>query len=71
MASSKKPALALVIASGKSQGDGEDEAPPSSKDMDSEDYEAIVGELADAIGVQDDKRKDFAEAFKAAVTACK
>lgn len=71
MAAEKKPALALVIASGKPRGGDEDESPTSSKDLASEDYEAIVGELADAIGVQDDKREDFAEAFKAAVMACK
>lgn len=67
MASAKKPALALVVSAGKGKDD--DEAPPSSKDMG--DYEASLDELADVLGVADDKRKDFAEAFKAACSSCK
>lgn len=65
MASGKKPALALVVSAGKSKGD---EA-PASKDMD--EYGASLDELAEVLGVADDKRGDFSEAFKAAVMSCK
>ena len=60
MASAKKPALALVVSAGKDD---------SSKDLD--DYGASLDELADVLGVADDKREDFAEAFKAACMSCK
>lgn len=66
MASSKKPSLALVVGKGKAD---DDEAPPSSKEMD--DYGASLDELADVLGVADDKREDFADAFKAACMSCK
>lgn len=64
----KKPSLALVISAGK-KGDADEEAPPSSKELD--DYGASLDELADVLGVADDKRQDFAEAFKAACMSCK
>lgn len=62
MAAAKKPGLALVIGTSKGEPDG---------DEDTGEYSAVVDELADAIGVHDDKKADFAEAFKAAVMACK
>jgi hypothetical protein len=67
--SEKKPALALVISAGKGKPIDDDEAPPSSKDMG--DYDAVIGELADTIGVSEDRKADFAEAFRAAVQSCK
>lgn len=56
----KKPSLALVVGKGKA-----DEEPEEDGDG------AMLDELADVLGVADDKRSDFAEAFRAAVSSCK
>jgi len=62
----KKPALSLVIGMGKGKGEDADEG-----DDEGGEYSAIVDELADVLGVADDKKQDFADAFKAAVMHCK
>lgn len=64
----KKPALSLVIGMGKSKGHDEDD---EESDDEGGEYSAIVDELADVLGVADDKKQDFADAFKAAVMHCK
>jgi hypothetical protein len=64
MAAAKKPGLALVIAAG---GKPKGEAAPESDDS----YGAAVDELADVLGVPDDKLDAFREAFEAACMACK
>jgi len=67
----KKPGLALVVSVGK-----EKHADPDEKDetgdgaLDEASYNAAVGELAEALGVDNTKVDDFASAFKAAVMAC-
>lgn len=53
----KAPKLALVVGTKP-----KDEA---------EDYEDSYEELAEILGVAPDKSEEFAEAFKAAVMACK
>jgi hypothetical protein len=58
----KKPSLALVVSTGKGK-------PASKSDGDS--YGAAVDELADVLGVADDKMEDFKAAFEAAVRTCK
>lgn len=65
----KKPGLALVIAAGKPEAKNDDEK--VAKGEASEDYEVAVDELADTLGVPESKRADFADAFMAAVAACK
>ncbi len=64
MDAKKKPALALVISAGKGKEHDED-------DEDSGEYSAVVGELAELLGVEEDKREEFETAFHAAVAACK
>ncbi len=59
----KKPALAAVPAIGKPK------AKPAAVDDGA--YSASVDELADVLGVSDDKRDSFREAFEAAVMSCK
>lgn len=59
----KKPGLALAVMVGAKKGA---DAP---KEDDS--YGASVDELADVLGVSDDKRDAFREAFEAAVMSCK
>ena len=61
-AAKKKPGLALVVAVGK----GKPKAEP-----DGDEYSAAVGELADVLGVPEDKLEAFTEAFEAAVMSCK
>lgn len=61
-ASEKKPGLAVVISAGKSKVDEGDE---------DESYGASLDELADILGVSDDQREAFSDAFKAAVMSCK
>lgn len=65
MASTKKPSLAEVSA---------DAAPPSDpmlSDDDTSDYDAAVDELAEDLGVGDDKLENFRASFKAAVLSVK
>lgn len=59
----KKPSLAEVTA--KLPVADEDE------DGDMDGYAASVDELADVLGVADDKRDTFRSAFEAAVMSCK
>jgi hypothetical protein len=58
----KKPGLALVVSAGAKKGPSE----PAD-----DDYDAVVDELADTLGVRDDNRDAFKEAFRAAVMSCK
>jgi hypothetical protein len=60
----KKPGLALVVSVGKGK-------PEPKKSEASDEYSAAVDELAEVIGVADDKMADFKAAFEAAVMACK
>lgn len=65
MASAKKPSLADVAA---------DSAPPSDpmlSDDDTSDYDAAVDELAEDLGVSDEKLANFRASFKAAVLSVK
>lgn len=64
-AAKKKPGLSLVIAMG-----GKKPASEAEPDGD-EAYGAAVDELADVLGVSDDKRDAFREAFEAAVMSAK
>lgn len=58
----KKPSLAMVIGLGKGKAEPDD---------DDEDYDAAVGELADVLGVPEDKVDAFKSAFQAAVMSCR
>ncbi|AKU97004.1 hypothetical protein AKJ09_03668 [Labilithrix luteola] len=67
---SKKPGLALVIGVGKDKGRSKEDD-DSEPDMDDEDYQASIEELADVLDISDDKREAFRDAFQAAVMSCK
>ncbi len=58
----KKASLALVVGVGK---------PKAEKEEPDESYSASVDELADVLGVAENKRDAFREAFEAAVMSCK
>ena len=58
----KKPGLALAVMVGAKKGAAKPEG---------DSYGAAVDELADVLGVSDDKRDAFREAFEAAVMSCK
>lgn len=59
----KKPGLALAVMVGAKKGAAEPD--------DDDSYGAAVDELADVMGVAEDKRDAFREAFEAAVMSCK
>lgn len=61
----KTPSLADVAMPSE-----DDLAPDSTPDV-GDDYSASVAELADLLGVPDDKRDAFSTAFQAAVMTCK
>lgn len=63
MASAKKPSLADVAL--EESGD-EEEAPESG-----DDYGVAVDELAEVLGVTDDKMQAFRDAFQAACMSCR
>lgn len=56
----KKPGLALVVGLGK----------PKPEEESSEEYSAAVEELADVLGVAEEQRGAFRDAFEAAVMSC-
>ena len=68
----KKPGLAAISVSfGKAHGDDDEDAPESSREGDSDDYEVARDELADFVGVKDEDREAFGEALRAFVLSCK
>jgi len=65
-AEKKKPSLAVLIGMGKGPADDKES---QSEDMD--EYSASTDELADVLGIPEEKRDAFRDAFQAAVMSCK
>lgn len=63
-AAKKAPSLAVVISEAKASKKDDVEADDGA-------YSAAVDELAEHLGVSEEKYADFAEAFRAAVMSCK
>jgi len=63
----KKPSLAVIIASGKGKkSDDDDEEYDEGGD-----FAAAADELADSLGVDEDKRESFRESLEACIRICK
>jgi hypothetical protein len=74
-AEKKKPGLALVISMGKGKKDGDEPDGDESDDKDEGDYgdefRATCEELADTLGLDDDKHDAFCEQLHACIVAAK
>lgn len=67
--SKKKPALDIVLESGRKPSATDDDATTDDDEESSEDYSASAGEVFDALKTDD--REGFITALKAALMTCK
>lgn len=72
MSEKKKPGLGMVavVEKGKPSFGGDDDEAPESSDY-SEEYQAACDELADVLGVPEEKREAFCDAMRGVIAAAK